>query len=819
MDALLAPTVTRVLDALPSAVVVVDDDGLVRGWNRAAEVLYGHRPSEVVGAPVLDVLFDPDDRESAAAVLAGAAEGRRWDGDHRILRSDGVLLVSSFRAVPLGAGRAVAWVATDGMDQGLAEQERAVLLSAEHAARTTAEEALGLVEAIIASAPVGIAVFGLDLRYTRVNDAYADLSGTPAEDHVGGRIDAVLSLPAQVGADLRRVVTTGRTIIGRAIELADRRRPGERRHFTVSYFPVRSTAGALVGAGATVVDVTDARRAEAERAALLHRAEVAQERLAILATASTVLTTTMELDELLDRLAQVLAPTAADWCVIGLIDPTGVVEQVAVSSHDVAQAGRLARVLRDRQVDRGAEGVVADVVRTGQARLVGPELAVEVLRHGTGDGSQPGALEVPSLRAAAVVPIEAHGQVLGVLGLATEGDRTLDEDDLDLAVEVAHRAALAVGNARAFQQEHQIAESLQRALLPATVPQVAGMDVAVRYLAATDGASVGGDWYDVLAFEGGKVALVVGDVVGHDIAASTSMGQVRSALRACACEEPDNPRAAMARVDRLFTPLELSYATCVLAVLDPATGDLRWSNAGHPPPLLVRDGDATFLEDGLGVLLGVTEGAGAREGTATLRPGDLLVLYSDGLVERRGESLADGLARLAASAAGLEVEDPEAVCDALLADLVPPALLRGDDVALLAVRVRAEEPASAGHRLELGADLGGAATARGFVAGVLEAAGWHEAADTATLLVSELVTNALRHGTQPYALVVHVEHDVVEVGVEDGARAVPTPRELDELAEGGRGLLLVGALAAGWGIRSLPGGKVTWFTLRRGATA
>ena len=808
------PTPTDVLDALPVAVVLVDPAFRISGWNTAAEVLYGHPAADAVGSPALDVLFEQDDRAGAEALLSTAARGEPWEGDHRVRRRDGVLLVSSFRAVPLGSGAGLAWIATDGMDQGLAEQERAILLSAEHAARATAEEALGLVEAILTSAPVGIAVFGLDLRYTRVNEAYAALSGIPAAEHVGGRVGEVVPLPSQVGADLRRVVTTGRTIMGRAVELPDGRRPGDTRHFTVSYFPIRSTTGVLVGAGATVIDVTEGRRAEAERAALLRRAEIAQERLAILATASTVLTTTMDLDELLRRLAGVLTPGAADWCIIELFDPAGHAEHVAVSHLDRGRADELAARLRSTPLETKGGGVIAEVVRTGQARLVEPDAAADALRDAARDRGQPALADEFSVRSSVIVPIEAHGHALGVLVLSTEGQRTLDEEDLDLAVEVAHRAALAVGNARAYQQEHEIADLLQRALLPSTVPRVPGIDVAVRYVGA-GGASIGGDWYDVIAFAEGPVGLVVGDVVGHDIAASTSMGQVRSALRAYASEDHASPGAALARVDRLFASLDLTYATCFLGVLDPATLDLRWSNAGHPPPLLLRDGEASYLSDGLGVMLGVTSGATAAEASTQLRAEDVLILYTDGLVERRGESLTDGFARLAETAAGLVAGDAEHLCDELLDRLVPSAQARDDDVALLVVRVRADDDITDGHRLHLAVGAESAAVARGFTAGVLEQAGWHDVLDTAVLLTSELVTNAVRHGRPPYTLVVSVSDTEVEVGVEDAEDAVPTRRGEDQLAEGGRGLVLVDALAEAWGTRPRRPGKTTWFTVRR----
>lgn len=811
MTDLAGPAAGELLDLLPLAAVLIGSDRRVVGWNTAAEALYGYPSTDALGADVVDLLFDPDDRTAAAGLLGRAEGGLPWAGDFRVRRSDGALLVSSFRAAALADGQATTWIATDGLDQGMAEHERSELLQAERAARATAEDALGLVEAIITSAPVGIAVFDLDLRYVRVNDAYAALSGVPAADHVGGRFGDVVPPQANIAADLRRVVTTGRTILGRNVDLAEGDDAG--RSFTVSCFPVRSATGALAGAGLTVVEVTEARRAEAERAALLRRAEAAQQRLEILATASTVLTTTMELDELLARLTRVLTPAAGDWCIIELIGRTGDVDHVAVSHRDRQAATELATRLRNAPIDLAGRGPVADVVRSGQARLTRPSEVAAALADAAADRGAPELAAEYSVNSSVIVPIEARGNVLGVLILSTEGERVLHDDDLDLAVEIAHRAALAVENSRAFQQEHQIAVSLQRALLPASVPVVDGLDIAVRYVAATDGASVGGDWYDVLDFADGTTGFVVGDVIGHDIAASTSMGQLRSALRTCAFEEHSAPAEALARVDRLFDVLGLSHATCVFGVLDRSASTFTWSNAGHPPPLLLRDGTAAFLDEGDGVLLGVTAGADLGQATVELRPGDQLVLYTDGLVERRGESLAAGLSRLGAMAAGAERDSAETLCDALLRSLLPPTVARDDDVAIVVVRVRDASDTALVHRLEFDLRPEGAALARGFTAGVLRGAGREHQVDTAVLLVSELVSNAVRHARGPCAIVVDLSGDGVVISVEDGDDRRPTPREAEDTHEQGRGLLIVSALADDWGVRSLDAGKAIWFKL------
>jgi PAS domain S-box-containing protein len=803
----------RLLDVVPAAVVVLGPDDVLTRWNASAEVLYGHECTEVLGRPGLDVLLAPEDRESGAALLARVRAEGPWEGNRRVVRRDGQVLVSSFRVIADLDG-SVAWIATDGMDQGLAEQERAVLLSAEHAARRSSEEALGLVEAILSSAPVGIAVFDLDLRYVRVNDAYAEISGIDAATHIGNRVGDLVPLPYEVRADLRRVVTTGRTILDRVVELPDRRAPEELRHFRVSYYPVRTTAGVLIGAGATVVEVTEAKRSEAERLALLQRAEEAQKRLAILATASTVLASTMQIDELLDRLARVLVPGVADWCVIEAFGPTGSVDHVAVSHRDRDAAERLATFLRTNP-SAGGSTAIAAVVASGEARLLGGELVTDALRDSAADRGRPELADEFAVQASVVVPIEARGRVLGVLVLSTDTGRTLGDDDLDLAVEVGHRAALALGNARAFQQEHQIAESLQRSLLPATVEDVDGLDVAVRYLAATDGASVGGDWYDVICFDDGTVGIVVGDVVGHDLAASSAMGQLRSTLRAFAYEDHASPAGSLARLDRLFEALGLSYATCVLGIVDATTGAFRWSSAGHPPPLLVRDGAARLLHGGGGALLGVAAGTASAEAEVSLEDGDFLVLYTDGLVERRRESISDGLDRLVRVAAAAGATSAEALCSALVAGLLPEGAARDDDVAILVARLQRSRSGTT-HELALRPDAGAVREARRFVAGICEQEGWTELEDVAQLLVSEVATNAVRYGAPPLTLSVTVDGPRLEIAVRDEEPAAPRASAVtDELAESGRGLRLVAALAAAWGTRSHSTGKTVWFALER----
>ena len=671
------------LDALPLAVVVIDDGRIVE-WNDAAELLYGHDRASVLGSNFLELLFEPSDRARASEIVA-TAQLAGWDGNFRVARRDGVLLVSGFRLAPLGGNRAV-WLAVDQLDHALAQEERAILLSAEHAARATAEEALALLEAVLAAAPVGIAVLDPFLRFSRVNGALAAITGVPVADHAGRSFDEIMSMPPEVIADLRRVLTTGRTILGREVSGSMPSRPGVERHFVVNSYPVLDGGGATAGVGITVIEITDRKRAEAERIELLARAEAAQHRLAVLATASSVLTSTMDVGSMLERLARVLTPAVADLCIIELIDGVGALEELAVSHSDAILADEIRSVILKQPFELTRRGPIADVVASGRARLYEGAALDDALTTTSRHPRQREINHSLGLSAAILAPIEARGVVLGVLGLSVTGDRGFSDDDVDLAVELAHRAALALGNARAYEQERRTAETLQRALLPSALPDFEGVEIAARYLAAADGVDVGGDWYDVISLTPGCVGLVIGDVVGHDVRAASTMGQVRNALRAFVIDGSLDPAQAMARTDRLMDRLGLSLATGVLVVVDVEARTLTWSNAGHPSPLLVSGARVRYLEEGRRLLLGGGWDSDVGAGTCSFSPGDTIVLYTDGLIERRGESITVGLDRLARAARSGLRGGVEELGDHLLSELVPREAERDDDVALLVTR-------------------------------------------------------------------------------------------------------------------------------------
>jgi hypothetical protein len=275
------------------------------------------------------------------------------------------------------------------------------------------------------------------------------------------------------------------------------------------------------------------------------------------------------------------------------------------------------------------------------------------------------------------VPLVLDGAVIGALEVAVR----VDDDDLGLLVRAADRAAVAISRAQAHERERRIAETLQRALLPDRLPAIAGLSLAARFEPAAGGVQVGGDWYDALPLPSGLVAVAIGDVAGKGVPAAALMGELRSGLRAYALEGGD-PHQTLERLNSLVLA-SARMATVLLAVVDPNEGAVRYASAGHLPPLLVGpDGSATLLDEGRGPPLLAYRGS-EGSGTVQLERGAQLVLYTDGLVERRGEAIDEGLGRLVDAAAG-SADGAEETCEQLVAAMELPE--SRDDVAVLAVR-------------------------------------------------------------------------------------------------------------------------------------
>jgi serine phosphatase RsbU (regulator of sigma subunit)/anti-sigma regulatory factor (Ser/Thr protein kinase) len=400
-----------------------------------------------------------------------------------------------------------------------------------------------------------------------------------------------------------------------------------------------------------------------------------------------------------------------------------------------------------------------------------------------------------------VAPLVAGRRRIGVLAASWNTPATLGREDRSFVENMAGQAALALDRARVFESERATAETLQRSVLPASLPRVEGVQLAARYLPGTQGVAVGGDWFDALELHDGRLGLVVGDVMGKGVHAAASMGQLRNALRAFSVERL-KPSSALARLDRLGDEtLESAFATVVFAVLDPRKGVVRFSSAGHPPPVVAyADGRVELLEEGRGLPLGTGMRPQYRQAVAELPAGSVLVLYSDGLVERRGQSIDDGLERLVDAVRDASKE-PEHLLEHILDRVVGDAP-RADDIALLAARLLPVAPQPL--ELRLPTTIDGLHVVRDALRTWTRGAplGRHES-EGLVLAAWEASANAIEHAGGHADLVVRamLEDSTIRITVEDNGRWVPPSTRPGR----GFGLQLMRSLASS--LEIVPGGE------------
>ncbi|MDK1344521.1 SpoIIE family protein phosphatase [Streptomyces sp. 378] len=571
------------------------------------------------------------------------------------------------------------------------------------------------------------------------------------------------------------------------------------------------------GSVATLRDTTELR-------ALAGRAEVARERLGLLYEAGVRIGTTLDVVRTAQELAEVAVPRFADAATVDLLDPIlrGAVpagpgpgmRRVAVHGADGVRSlypvGELIRFVPTSPAAVGAERgrAVLDVdlaAPGGWMNAQDPARARRVLDLG--------------FHSLITVPLRARGVVLGMASFWRAGGVPFGAEDLAFAEELAARAAVAVDNARRYTREHTLAETLQRSLLPGSLPDHAAVEVAHRYLPALEG--VGGDWFDVIPLPGARVALVVGDVVGHGLHAAATMGRLRTAVHNfSALDLP--PDELLGHLDELVARIDddrdgdgkterdsesVSGATCLYAIYDPASGMCSLARSGHPEPALVHpDGTVEFLRVPGSPPLGLGGGLPFETAERALPEGSRLVLYTDGLIEDRERGIDSGLEALR-DALAHSGRAPEETCRDVL-DAVLPAR-SSDDIALLVARTRLLDPSQVAE-WDVPGDPAVVAGIRAEVTGRLRTWGLEEMAFTTELIISELVTNAIRYGIEPIRLRVLHDGDSLICEVADGSSTSPHLRRAATTDEGGRGLFLVAQFARRWGTRYMARGKVIW---------
>jgi PAS domain S-box-containing protein len=312
-------------------------------------------------------------------------------------------------------------------------------------------------------------------------------------------------------------------------------------------------------------------------------------------------------------------------------------------------------------------------------------------------------LSLDRVEAFVSAPLVSGRRVVGALSMAWSEARTFDDDDQAFVRAMASQCALALERAQLFSRQANVADTLQRAMLPEELPLVEGLDVSACYMPATTDLAIGGDWYDAFPLDDGRIALAVGDVSGHGLLAATIMGRIRNGLRAYLIDD-DSPAASLTKLDAL-ADLEGRglFATAIVGLYDPASGELVWANAGHPPPLHVAGGEATYLRGHVGAPVGVVGPEGHRDERLVIEPGEVLIAFTDGLVERRRENLDDGFARLASAVLDPDLDLIGAGCEAIVHHVTEGGS-RADDVCVLMVRRR---PIPAGADGGVQAGVGG----------------------------------------------------------------------------------------------------------------
>ncbi|MGW3170012.1 SpoIIE family protein phosphatase [Streptomyces sp. NPDC001153] len=785
-------------DDAATARAVIDDDGTLVEWNEGARRLLGHRAESVLGRPAALLLAGKD----APAPPAGP----RWEGTvglrHRDGRTVGVWLLAHRR--PARDGHGGSWLVVTP------------LTGTEPPAEDDPLAAAGLTQS-----PCAVAVYDAELRLRRMNDAMADVVGL-REEHVRGlRLAEIGGKPQseELEQGMLQVLTTGSPL---DVQTCMRTGGEDRAHAWLARMaPVRDAQGRVRGVCLAKHDVTDNYRA--------------RQRLQLVNEASVRVGSTLDVTRTAQELADVCVPALADFITIDLLDPqdyggepparlSAPLTLRRAAHRSVLDGVPEAVTMPGRTEEYPAGSPQADSLTAGHT-IIASVAAGEMrswLTWSTARGEQVRRFGIHSSMS---VPIRARGLTLGVAVFARHRrPDPFTADDRLLAEEITTRAAVCIDNARRYSRERETALALQRSLLPRTLPRTAALEASSRYLPAAR-AGVGGDWFDVIPLSGMRVAMVVGDVVGHGVEASATMGRLRTAVRTLA-DIDLAPDELLTHLDDLVVRLSEESgvgggpgeagspgeagATCVYAVYDPVSRRCTVARAGHPAPVVLRPG---AVPQALEVPAGPPLGLGGLPFESTevdLPEGTVLALYTDGLVWSR-ERDPESSRELLFEALGTDADSLDGTCDRVLHALLPPGG-SADDVALLLARTQGL-PAAQVATWDIPAVPALVAPIRKQVVEQLDAWGLSEAAFTAELVVSELVTNAIRYGSHPIRL--RLIHDATTLicEVSDTSHTAPHLRRAKVFDEGGRGLLLVAQLTQRWGSRHTPEGKTIWAEL------
>ncbi|MFF7640517.1 SpoIIE family protein phosphatase [Streptomyces canus] len=783
-------TLVYPFDDAATARAVVGEDGTLVAWNAGAQRLLGWSPAEVVGRPAVNLLVSGGEETPDGPV------GGRWDGTLTLCHRDGTavsvwLLAHHRHSLDGGPGH---WLVVTPLDPG---------------GPRSPDDLLGT--AVLTQSPCAVAVYDEELRLRRINDAMADAIGLPEKRIQGLRLSEIggRRQSEELEEHLLDVLTTGR-----AKDVQTYMQTGgetSANAWLARMAPLTDPAGRVRGVCLTAHDFTDN--------------FLARERLQLVNEASVRIGTTLDVTRTAQELADVCVPALADFVSVDLLDPqengetpatlTAPVELRRAAHQSVDPGNPLAVVKPGHSEVYPATSPQADSLMAGRP-ITATVASGRLDRWLHWNRTRGERVKEYGVHSTMSVPIQARGQTLGVAVLTRyRRPDPFTPDDVLLAEEITARAGICIDNARRFSRERETALALQRSLLPRSLPRTAAVEAASRYLPAAR-AGVGGDWFDVIPLSGMRVAMVVGDVVGHGIQASATMGRLRTAVRTLA-DIDLAPDELLTHLDDLVVRLSAEAggegspgevgATCLYAVYDPVSRRCTLARAGHPAPVMLTPGGVArqvFLPAGPPLGLG---GLPFESAELALPEGTVLSLFTDGLIESR-ERDVDASHALLCEALAAPSDSLEESCDRMLHALLP-AGGSTDDVALLLARTLGL-PASQVATWDIPADPSLVAPVRKQVVEQLGRWDLSEASFTAELVTSELVTNAIRYGARPIRL--RLIHDATTLicEVSDTNHTAPHLRRAKTWDEGGRGLLLVAQLTQRWGSRHTADGKTIW---------
>ncbi|MER5689950.1 SpoIIE family protein phosphatase [Streptomyces sp. NPDC002205] len=798
-----------VFDEAWTARAVVDERGIVTGWSEGARLLLGYPPAEIIGEPAACLLIET----VTAETLSGIRVLPRWSGRLRLRHRDGHQVEAGVLAHHrLEGGNGPDWF----------------LVSALTGTAAVPEDELLLAWSFEQAPFCGFILYDTHLRMRRVNDTGQRVADFSEADMRGLRLSDFIADPAmdKLERNMVRVLETGEP---RHVETYVRA-PGESREHALETFlyPLRDENGAVRGVCMAGQDMTEQ--------------YWARKRMQLLNDAGARIGSTLDVTRTAQELADVTVPAFADFAAIDLLcDHDSALGTPSPDTPGTAAAGplRLRRAAHQSVFPGTPEAVVplaesdspimglrAECLATGRGVLraeYDPQAVDDVFLF-LEDERRVAAVREFGIHSMIAVPLRARGDILGVAFFARhQRPEPFGKDDLMLAEEISARAAVYIDNARRYTRERNTSLALQRSLLPRGTPEQSALETATRYMPAGSRAGVGGDWYDVIPLSGARVALVVGDVVGHGLHATATMGRLRAAVRTLADIDLP-PDELLTHLDDVVIRLRTEGdgaeegsgngaaadagqvgATCLYMIYDPVSRRCTAACAGHPPPAVVCPGsDVEYIDIPAGPPLGVG-GLPFEAVELQLPEGSLLALYTDGLIESARHDLDEGLECLR-NALSAPMSSPEDMCDHVLNALVNDH--PRDDIALIIARTQQLD----GRHVatwDLSEDLSEVARARDLASRQLGAWGLEESAFVTELVVSELVTNAVRYGRDPIQLRL-IRQEALICEVSDGSNTAPHLRRARIFDEGGRGLFIVAQIAECWGTRQRPTGKTIW---------